>query len=389
MTHWPFICFGSLVGTASSLFLSLPAIAQPQIKITTNPPLDQTIPSHQAVDFSVNLSDEAGKPLPNAKIQLKVLTPPKTPWFTTDFPIVEGTTLLELPINAQKGQAKFQLMPPIRGQYQVQLNVQPQVTGAFAPFTETASFRVSENPQKYQNLAILLAALMLLGGGSGWLIGGNQQLEDGEIAPQPVRMILSGAMVVAISALLYVAVTAEIAEAHHGHHEMSLMHGMHETHDNTDVIPSLVELQPHPDDLAISLKDRSIAIVGQAIPMEMKVTDAVTQKPVNDIQFEVTTRLLEHDKSVLKFKATPNRPGQLSWKQQFFDGSRHQVSVRVSPLPGAKRQFSPFEVSKDIDVEAVAPPLFVRLVSLGYFTSVFAIGMVLGFGLRRRLQLLN
>jgi hypothetical protein len=361
---------GVFAGAFSTL-LGLPVMAQPQVEITTHPPLTQLVPFHEPVDFSLHLTDRMGKPLPPATVQVKVLAPAKTPWFTTDFPIVEGTTLLELPIATSNGRAEFQLMPPIRGHYTLQLESQPQQTEAFAPFSEKLTFRVPENPEKYYNLGILLGILLLLGGGSGWIMGGNTSAQDGDVAPQPVKLLLSGAMLAAIAVLLYVAVTAEMAEAH----------TQHPSANDSRQIAS----QAHKD-LTVTLEDGAVAIVGQAIPMTLSVKDAITQKPVNEVQLTVTTQQLELNKPVLKFQTTPNQAGQLTWRQQFFDGSTHRVSVQVAPRLGATRQFVPFEVSKDIDVEGVAPPLSVRLIALGYFTSVYVIGMFVGFGLRQSIK---
>lgn len=44
---------------------------------------------------------------------------------------------------------------------------------------------------KYRNLAILAAILLSVGFGGGWILGSDQTVRDGEIAPQPVKMLLS------------------------------------------------------------------------------------------------------------------------------------------------------------------------------------------------------
>lgn len=105
-----------------------------------------------------------------AEAQVSLLTPSKTPWLTSDFPIVEGTPLLTFTDVAPAGELTFEPVLPIRGQYQMEVAVTPRVTGAFEPFEQTLTFSVPENLVKYRNAAILVAVLLLAGLGSGWVL---------------------------------------------------------------------------------------------------------------------------------------------------------------------------------------------------------------------------
>jgi len=71
---------------------------QPTVRLTTEPQISQILPFEAEsttplppVSLKLQAFDAAGIPLENARISLTILTPPKNPWFTTDFPIVEGT----------------------------------------------------------------------------------------------------------------------------------------------------------------------------------------------------------------------------------------------------------------------------------------------------------
>ena len=86
----------------------------------------------------------------------------------------------------------------------MEVAVTPQIIGAFEPFEQSLSFKVPENPVKYRNLAILAIILLGVGFGSGWILGRDQTIDEGEIAPQPVRMLLSGMTIVAIAVLYHV-----------------------------------------------------------------------------------------------------------------------------------------------------------------------------------------
>ncbi len=83
------------------------------------------------------------------------------------------------------------------------------------------------------------------------------------------------------------------------------------------------------------------------------------------------------------YQGIPDAAGKIAWQQQFFDGAPHQIEVEIFPKNNSKRQFSPFLVSQEIEVEGVAPPLFVRLIVLGYLTSIILLGLILGMWWQR------
>lgn len=84
------VCLLSLVFYSVVGFSQSP---QPTVRLTTNPPMNQLLPFEAEAakkQIPINLKfqaiDAAGNLLKNAKIHLQILTPPQSPWFTTDFP---------------------------------------------------------------------------------------------------------------------------------------------------------------------------------------------------------------------------------------------------------------------------------------------------------------
>jgi hypothetical protein len=365
-------------------FIGFSQSPQPTVRLTTEPPISQILPfeaeasnPQSPVRLTLQAVDAGGKPLENAKVSLKIFTPPKNPWFTTDFPIVEGTKLLDIETIAPKGQVQIQQMLPIRGNYQLNVNVTPIAPNAFAPIQQTLRLSVAENWVKYRNFGILVVILLIVGLGGGWVIGGRQQVAVGEVAPQRVRLLLSGAIVVAIAALLAINLSAEMAQSesstHTSHHHH---HGEAEAQtDNSGIVRQQgFEAQ--------ILADVS-ATVGEPAALKVKVVDKNTNQPVKDIALNIKTTQLENEWVAFAYQDVSDATGQFSWEQQFFDGAPHKVEVEVSPQRGASRQFSPFKVEKQIDVEGVAPPLAARLIVLSYLTGIIIIGLLLGLRLRR------
>ncbi len=383
--------FISTLCLVSALFWSWVGVSQspqPSVRLTTNPSITQIRPLEAEateamgsgsykppVQLSLQAIDAQGQALKNAKIHLQIFTRPKNPWFTTDFPIVEGTKLLDIEGNAPTGQLRIQQTLPIRGNYQLLVNVTPIVPNTFAPIQQTLTLLVPENGAKYRNLGVLAAILLAAGLGGGWVIGSRQSLQPGEIAPQRVRLLLSGAIVVAIVALLYVNISAEFAQSHMS---MAMSHETEEVPKSDK--PSKLQSQG----LEMQLSGDTSATVGQPANLQVSVVDTKTRQPITDVVLKVTTTQLENNWVAFAYEGTPDSTGKLAWQQEFFDGAPHNVEVEVSPQSSSARRFKPFQVAQSISVEGVAPPLLVRLISLAYFTGVVAVGLLLGLWLQRR-----
>ncbi len=135
------------IAVSGLIWLSKPSPvgSQSTVQLQTEPPLEQVIPDDTVVKFQLQALDTFQKPLPNAKVRVRILTPAKTPWFTSDFPIVEGTQLLNLEAISSQGNLEFEQVLPIRGNYSMEVAVTPQITGAFEPFEQSLTLNIPEN----------------------------------------------------------------------------------------------------------------------------------------------------------------------------------------------------------------------------------------------------
>lgn len=371
------ICLMSLIFYGVIGFSQTP---RSTIRLTTDPPISQLVPFEAEAEtykpparLTLEAVDATGQPLTNAKIRVQMLTPPKNPWFTTDFPIVEGTKLLDIDAIAPEGKLQFQQTFPIRGTYQLLVDVTPQSANAFTPFQQALTLSIPENWIKYRNFAVLAAVLVTVGLVGSWIIGGQQSIQPGEIAPQRARLLLSGAVIVAIVALLWVNVSTEIAKS------SMTMPMSHETEAPPPADhPNRIQVQG----LAVQLLGDQHATVGQLAQFQVSAINTATNQSAKDIMFNLKATQLENNWLAFAYQGIPDRTGKLAWQQQFFDGTPHVVEVEVKPAPTSERQFQPFTVAQAIGVEGVAPPIQVRLTGLLYFTSFIVIGLI--FGLRIR-----
>ena len=353
---------------------------QSQVLLSTNPPLEKILPFEAGTDrkqspvkFTLQAVDAGGKLLNNALIKLQVSTPLRNPLLTTDFPIVEGTKLLELEAAAPNGKLEFEQMLPIRGNYQIQVNVSPLVANAFASYQQTLNLNVRENPVKYKFFAVIAAILLSLGLLGGWVIGGQEEIKEGEIAPQSVRLLLSALTVVAIVTLLFINITAEVAEAHGDAHG----------HKNEKIAPSISQSQG----MEVKISGDKMATVGRLANLAVEVKDSTTGAAIKDVGLRVSAIALEDNLTVFAYQGFPNSEGKLIWQEQFFDGSPHKVEVEAISLPESKRQFPAVKVAQSVEVEGIAPPIYIRLIGLFYFTVIVGMGMAIGLLIQHKREL--
>jgi hypothetical protein len=360
------------VGLAVTAQTRQPAqIQQSNVQLTTDPPIDQLLPfeaeaqtPQSPVRLTLQAIDTNGQPLQDAEIRIRIQTPRPNPWLTTDFPMAEGQTLLVMATNAPTGKVEIQQMFPIRGDYQLAVEVSPQFTNQFTTFQKAFTLSIRENPVKYRNFAILAVILLAAGFLGGWLIGGPQQTQTGEIAPQRIRLLLNGAIVVAIVALLVVNLSSTF-----GHSHSSVA---------ASAESRTASLQSQGLELQLS-KDTQVTTEHPA-HLVASVKDLATGQPVTDVDLAIKVTSLENNWTAFAFQGAPDSTGHLSWQQQFFDGSPHLVQVTVQSQ--ALRQLQPFQITQQIEVEGVAPPTVTRLITLFYFTSILLVGLAIGWGWR-------
>ncbi len=337
-----------------------PVVSSPTVQLQTEPPLEAVIADETVVKFQLQAVDIDQQPLSNANIQLRLLTPAKTPWLTSDFPIVEGTELLNLQTVSPQGSLEFEQVLPIRGNYRLQVAVRPEVAGTFGEFDQSLTFTVPENGVRYRNLAILAVILLSVGLGSGWILAGEQTVNEREIAPQPVRMLLSGLTMVAIAVLLLVNISAEVAAFNN------------QTESLLDTSPAIVENET----MQLELLGDTQAVVGNLATFGVKVSNPTTGEAITEVDVSIQSVALESDAVMFAYQGTPDPVGKLIWKEQFFDGAPHQVRATVTPFDESSESL---QVAQEIDVQGIAPPLLVRFISLFYFTLIFIVGLIAGF----------
>ncbi len=369
------ITFTGLMSLFLVAIVGLSQAITPSIQLTTTPEVGQFYPFEAEATtpqtptlLTFTARNPAGELLANSLFKVQIFTPPATPFLSTDFPVVEGTKLLELNAIAPEGKVQFQQMLPIRGKYRLLVNVTPIVANQFSPIEQTLTLDVPENPVKYRNYAILIVVLLAVGIGGGWIMGKQALPQRGEIAPVKVRLLLSGAVLVAIACLVVVNVSAEVSKSHeHTHH-------------------SPVETATINDsELQVQISGDKYATVGKLANLQVEAIDPKTNQPVKDVTFKLKTTQLENNWVAFAYQGIPDSTGKLNWQQQFFDGAPHLLEVEVIPN-SASSQFQTVVATEEIEVAAVATPLLTRLISFSYLIGAVIIGLAIALTTRKKVK---
>ena len=185
-----FIMRGSIIGLM--LLSAFPAWGSQEADILfqTDPAVEKIRPDDGLVKMSFKILSKSGGEIDMAKVRIELDSPPKNAFFSTDFPIVEGTPLIRSECLASAGRLEINYLFPIRGAYRLKVVAEPvlEKSGQFTPTTREWTFTVHEKPSETGNLAILLSLLVVFGGVSGWVLGRSAHSHGQDIGAAKLQL---------------------------------------------------------------------------------------------------------------------------------------------------------------------------------------------------------
>ncbi|HET9241052.1 MAG TPA: hypothetical protein VFO10_27555 [Oligoflexus sp.] len=335
----------------STLLLLVPMLAESAepalLQLETYQDPGTVHPRTDTLGFRVLIHARDGHPVSSARLKIH-LKAPSTPWIgSTDFPVVEGSSLLNQDIHVRGAMHSFQFVPPIRGTYTLTASVEPLPGDmSFAPTQKSWQTTIQESPERKTNLAMLIAILVTVGGLSGFVLG---------------RSAASAAL------LLFIVLPSQTLKAHGSHEHKKIA-------------------APPPAEVKSKEGYRLEMDVVTPEPRVGELSEIIAryQNAEGELQaalFHMEVKQLEHDHVV--FSSDVSAPdGLLHWEGQFFDGSPHRVSLTAKPLmeenPGHL-----IRIERDVDVTGVEPPLRSVIKSFGLLMAITALALVLGLLLGR------
>jgi len=151
-----------------------------ELKYTLDMPIEQIGPDEDVVKLTLHVQ-RVGQPL-NARLHVVLDSPPRNSLISTDFPIVEGTRLIDTVAVTQNGELKIDYLFPIRGRYTLTIDA-TAVDANNEIANETFHFTLRENPNEVRNFVFLVVGLVLFGLISGGVLARGQvrKLQAGSI----------------------------------------------------------------------------------------------------------------------------------------------------------------------------------------------------------------
>lgn len=293
------------------------------ILLKTSPKLELLRPFADPASLSLLVTQADGRPVAQGRVAIVLDAPKPGALLSTDFPLVEGSRLLELVLPLRRGRAEWKYLFPIRGNYRLSVNfVAADGQGTIKDF----AIPVLENRQKWLWLGLFCAGLFLFG------------FSAGRIFTTPGRAGMTTALLA-----LFVAVLGSV--------------GGHDA-------PAPIQDVSNPQ----SALEIDGAVVGKLASLRWRPTDT----PVVNRQLSLTITHLEKRKTMFAVDKVLVA-GEFGLKFHYPDGAEYRVNA-VAEAPGQ----APVRAERLVAVSGSEPALTAQLPALLFFLSVIALGLGAG-----------
>jgi hypothetical protein len=298
--------------------------AELSLEFKTVPEVEQLRPGGAPATLILTVGASDRQSAAAGWIVVRLHAPPPSGFLPTDFPLVEGTRLLEMRLPVIGGKAEWRQVLPIRGEYRLTV----QLAGAGDKKGEqTFSFRVRENERKWIVLSGFILALFVTGFVAGRIFSAPRKRKPGFWFPWFLAFGVS------------LAAGGWAQDAHKRKYSAQI-----EAAPAMVGRPARVHWWLHP----AGVEGRSSA--------------------------KLTLSIMQLEKSAMLF-SIDNIPvaGEFSLDYHFVDGSDHRVIAIAETEDGET-----IRQERNVSVTAVAPPLRAQLPALLLFLSVLFLGLVVG-----------
>jgi hypothetical protein len=293
----------------------------------TSPLLERLRPFSETATISLLATGADGKPLTRGWATVRLEAPRSGGFFSTDFPLVEGTELAEMRLPLKAGKVEWKYVFPIRGEYRLIVDVLT-VDGNKA--SKTFEFKIHEHGTKWLVLGVFTLGLFAVGFVAGRIFTSLAPASRG-----PTGMIL----LFVVTSFTFLVGSAIGQEAGNGKPVARL------------------EIDP--------------PTVGKPARVHWRLEGdraTATQRAV----LSLTIVHLEKEKTVFAIDRIPVE-GEYSMNFQFTDGAEYRVTARAI-LPGGQSA----RAEQVVEVAGVEPPVSAMMPAIGVFLTVIAVGLGAG-----------
>jgi hypothetical protein len=316
------------------VFLGSPLWAEEfNIYFKASPRLELLYPYSDPATLTLLVTRADGRPVAQGSVAIRLDAPKPGRFFSTDFPFVEGSRLLEMNLPLRQGKAEWKYFFPIRGEYLLAVEfVAPDGRKA----SKTFAFRIRESKQKWYLLGGVSLALFVFG------------MVAGRIFTPPG---LNGGKGLAACLLLAVGGWMSLMENAAGQ----------ETRQGEQF--GWLEIDP--------------AMVGKPANVRWRLGgDERTKKSM--ALLTLTIAHPEKDKIVFALERLPVA-GEFAMNFQFTDGAEYRVAA-FAYVTGR----SILRTEKYVAVTGAEPPARAMIPAISFFVAIIALGLGVGRWSKRR-----
>jgi hypothetical protein len=301
------------------------------IYFKASPRLELLHPYSDPATLTFLVTGADGKPVAQGRAVIR-LDAPERGWFSTDFPQVEGSRLLDMSLPVRQGRAEWKYLFPIRGEYRLTVEF-TAINGTKA--TKTFTLAIRENKQKWIFLGIFSLALFAVGVIAGRIFTSSRSGRAEET--MAALMLLLGSLMTSLNS----APAQEV--------ERSERYGW-------------LEVDP--------------AMVGK--PSGVRWRLAGEKKPDDqNVLLTLSIAHLEKAKTVFAVERLPVGP-EFAMNFQFTDGAEYRITS-IAHTSGGRM----LRTEQNVNVAGVEPPTRAMIPAIGFFLAVIALGLAVGRWSRR------
>jgi hypothetical protein len=302
------------------------------IYFKATPRLELLHPYSDPATLTLLVTGNDGKPVAQGRVAIRLEAPEPERFFSTDFPMVEGSRLLDISLPLRQGRAEWKYLFPIRGDYRLTVEFSA-LDGQKA--TKTFTLGIHENKQKLFFLGIFSVVLFAVGVTAGRIFTSSMSSLTTKMTVGLV--LLLGSLMASID-----SVTAQPTER-------GIQFGWLEVDPGTVGKPSKVRWR---------------------LAGEENVASRV-------VLLTLTITHLEKGKTVFSVERVPVER-EFAMNFQFTDGADYRVTA-IAHVAGRPM----LRTERNISVIGVEPPARAMIPAIGFFLVAIALGLAVGRWSRR------
>jgi hypothetical protein len=296
------------------------------IYFKASPRLELLYPYSDPATFTLLVTGADGKPVAQGRVAIRLEAPEPHWFFSTDFPLMEGSRLLDMSLPLRQGRAEWKYLFPIRGQYRLTVEFMA-LDGQKA--TKTFPLVIRENKQKWFFLGIFTAGLFVLGVFAGRIFTG---------ALSTAKRRAAVGLLVSMSCVSW---SIEVAAQELGQEKYF----------------GWLVVDP--------------ATVGKLSKVQWRLAgeENVASRAV---LLTLTIAHLEKAKTVFSVERLPVE-GEFAMDFQFTDGAEYRLTA-IAYVTGGQM----VRTEQNVSVTGVVPPTRAMIPAIGFFLAVIALGLAAG-----------